>query len=190
MLVVQAHGHQRQQHGLGVLVWPRRNARRTQRDGTTLETVTTCFSTTLETGCAMTLETSLHGLLEVEDAFTLQAPVHAAMSMHIRPRPFLLICSGPVARFATVAAPAASASASGALLYICAPDIYDKRTKRRNEKRQMNLEPRAARAASVADNPPLDRQASWHQCLTECQRVEQLVSAGRAKRLKKEEENK
>ena len=59
---------------------------------------------------------SLHGLLEVEDAFTLQAPVHAAMSMHIRPRPFLLICSGPVARFATaVVAPAASASASGAL---------------------------------------------------------------------------
>ena len=43
-------------------------------------------------------------------------PVHAAMSMHIRPRPFLLICSGPVARFATaVVAPAASASASGAL---------------------------------------------------------------------------
>ena len=139
----------------------------------------------------MTLETSLHGLLEVEDAFTLQAPVHAAMSMHIRPRPFLLICSGPVARFATaVVAPAASASATGALLYIRAPDIYDKRTKRRNEKRQMNLEPRAARAASVADNPPLDRQASWHQCLTECQRVGQLVSAGRAKRLKKEEENK
>ena len=64
----------------------------------------------------MTLETNLHGLLEVEDAFTLQAPVHAAMSMHIRPRPFLLICSGPVARFATaVVAPAASASASGAL---------------------------------------------------------------------------
>ena len=139
----------------------------------------------------MTLETSLHGLLEVEDAFTLQAPVHAAMSMHIRPRPFLLICSGPVARFATVVAPAASASASGALLYICAPDIYDKRTKRRNEKRQMNLEPRAARAASVADNPPLDRQASWHQCLTECQRVEDQVSTVCAKRVSKEkaEEN-
>ena len=34
------------------------------------------------------------------------------------------------------------------------------------------LEPRAARTASVAHNPPLDRQASWHQCLTECQRVD------------------
>ena len=54
----------------------------------------------------------------------------------------------------------------------------------------MNHEPCAARTASVAHNPPLDKQASWHQCLTECQRVEQLVSAGRAKRLKKEEENK
>ena len=58
------------------------------------------------------------------------------------------------------------------------------------EKRLMILEPCAARAASVAHNPPLERQTSWHQCLTECQRVEQLVSAGRAKRLKKEEENK
>ena len=56
------------------------------------------------------------------------------------------------------------------------------------EERLMNLEPCAARTAGVAHNPPLDRQASWHQCLTECQRVEQLVSTGRAKRLKKEEE--
>ena len=40
----------------------------------------------------------------------------------------------------------------------------------------MNHEPRAARTAGVAHNPPLDKQASWHQCLTECQRVEQLVS--------------
>ena len=37
------------------------------------------------------------------------------------------------------------------------------------------LEPRAAWAASVAHNPPLDRQASWHQCLTECQRVNLLL---------------
>ena len=37
------------------------------------------------------------------------------------------------------------------------------------------LEPRAARTASVAHNPPLDRQASWHQCLTECQRVDLLL---------------
>ena len=50
------------------------------------------------------------------------------------------------------------------------------------------LEPRAVWTAGVAHNPPLDGQASWHQCLTECQRVEQLVSRGRAKRLKKEEE--
>ena len=46
----------------------------------------------------------------------------------------------------------------------------------------MILEPCAARAARVAHNPPLDRQASWHQCLTECQRVEQSVSTERAKR--------
>ena len=51
------------------------------------------------------------------------------------------------------------------------------------------LEPRAAWTAGVAHNPPLDRQASWHQCLTECQHVEPLVSTGRAQRLKKEEEN-
>ena len=48
----------------------------------------------------------------------------------------------------------------------------------------MILEPCAARAASVAHNPPLERQASWHQCLTECQRVEQLVSAECAQRMK------
>ena len=36
------------------------------------------------------------------------------------------------------------------------------------------LEPRAAWAAGVAHNPPLDRQASWHQCLPECQRVDLL----------------
>ena len=35
------------------------------------------------------------------------------------------------------------------------------------EKTLMILEPCAARAASVAHNPPLDRQASWHHCLTE-----------------------
>ena len=35
----------------------------------------------------------------------------------------------------------------------------------------MNHEPCAARTAGVAHNPPLDKQASWHQCLTECQRV-------------------
>ena len=44
--------------------------------------------------------------------------------------------------------------------------------------------PCAARAAGVAHNPPLERQASWHQCLTECQRVEQLVSAECAQRMK------
>ena len=49
--------------------------------------------------------------------------------------------------------------------------------------------PCAARAAGVAHNPPLERQASWHQCLTECQRVEQLVSTERAKRVKKEARN-
>ena len=52
------------------------------------------------------------------------------------------------------------------------------------EKTLMLLEPCAARAASVAHNPPLERQASWHQCLTECQRVEQLVSAECAQRMK------
>ena len=48
----------------------------------------------------------------------------------------------------------------------------------------MILEPCAARAAGVAHNPPLDRQASWHQCPTECQRVEQLVSTDCGKRMK------
>ena len=37
------------------------------------------------------------------------------------------------------------------------------------------LEPRAAWTAGVAHNPPLDRQASWHQCPTECQRVDLLL---------------
>ena len=46
----------------------------------------------------------------------------------------------------------------------------------------MILEPCAARAAGVAHNPPLDRQASWHQCLTECQRVDDRVSMECAKR--------
>ena len=36
----------------------------------------------------------------------------------------------------------------------------------------------------MAHNPPLDRQASWHQCPTECQRVEQLVSTDCGKRMK------
>ena len=49
----------------------------------------------------------------------------------------------------------------------------------------MNHEPCAARTAGVAHNPPLDKQASWHQCLTECQRVEQLVSTECAQRFKK-----
>ena len=31
---------------------------------------------------------------------------------------------------------------------------------------------------------PIDRQASWHQCPTECQRVEQLVSTDCGKRMK------
>ena len=53
----------------------------------------------------------------------------------------------------------------------------------------MNHEPRAARTAGVAHNPPLDKQASWHQCLTECQRVEQLVSTECAQRFKKKEEH-
>ena len=48
----------------------------------------------------------------------------------------------------------------------------------------MNHEPCAARTAGVAHNPPLDKQASWHQCLTECQRVEQLVSTECAQRFK------
>ena len=59
------------------------------------------------------------------------------------------------------------------------------------EERLMNLEPCAARTASVAHNPPFDRQASWHQCLTECQRVDDLVAMKCAKRVSKEkaEEN-
>ena len=43
-------------------------------------------------------------------------------------------------------------------------------------------EPLAARTAGVAHNPPIDRQASWHQCLTECRRVDYLVSMECAKR--------
>ena len=50
------------------------------------------------------------------------------------------------------------------------------------EKILMNLEPRATRTASVAHTPPFDRQASWHQCLTECQRVDDLVAMECAKR--------
>ena len=50
----------------------------------------------------------------------------------------------------------------------------------------MNHEPCAARTAGVAHNPPLDKQASWHECLTECQRVEQLVSTECAQRFKKQ----
>ena len=46
----------------------------------------------------------------------------------------------------------------------------------------MNHEPRAARTAGVAHNPPLDKQASWHQCLTECQRVDYLFAMECAKR--------
>ena len=38
------------------------------------------------------------------------------------------------------------------------------------------LEPCAARTASVAHKPPLDRQARGHQCLTECQRVGDVFS--------------
>ena len=53
----------------------------------------------------------------------------------------------------------------------------------------MVLEPCAARTASVAHNPPLDRQASWHQCLTECRRVEDNPATQCAKRVKKKEEN-
>ena len=49
----------------------------------------------------------------------------------------------------------------------------------------MHLEPGAARTASVAHNPPFDRQASWHQCLTECRRVEDNPSTECAKRVKK-----
>ena len=56
---------------------------------------------------------------------------------------------------------------------------------RNKKKRLLVIEPCAARTAGVAHNPPLDRQASWHQCLTECQRVEQPVSTERAKRVKK-----
>ena len=52
----------------------------------------------------------------------------------------------------------------------------------------MHLEPGAARTANVAHNPPFDRQASWHQCLTECRRVEGIFSAECAKRLKKKKE--
>ena len=43
------------------------------------------------------------------------------------------------------------------------------------EKILMNLEPRATRTAGVAHTPPLGRQTSWHQCLTECQRVGRLL---------------
>ena len=44
------------------------------------------------------------------------------------------------------------------------------------------LEPRRASAAGVPHNPPLDKQASWRQCLTECQRVDYLVAMECAKR--------
>ena len=57
------------------------------------------------------------------------------------------------------------------------------------EERLMNLEPCAERAAGVAHTPPLDRQASWHQCLTECRRVEDNPSTECAERVKKKEEN-
>ena len=43
------------------------------------------------------------------------------------------------------------------------------------EKILMNIEPRATRTAGVAHTPPLGRQTSWHQCLTECQRVGRLL---------------
>ena len=56
------------------------------------------------------------------------------------------------------------------------------RERERKKKRLMIFEPCAARAAGVAHNPPLDRQASWHQCLTECQRVDDLVAMECAKR--------
>ena len=46
----------------------------------------------------------------------------------------------------------------------------------------MILEPHRARAAGVAHNPPLDKQASWRQCLTECERVDYLVAMECAKR--------
>ena len=55
------------------------------------------------------------------------------------------------------------------------------------EERLMNLEPCAARTAVVAHKPPLDRQASWHQCLTECQRVD--VDGMREAHEKTEENN-
>ena len=53
----------------------------------------------------------------------------------------------------------------------------------------MHFEPGAARTAGVAHNPPFDRQASWHQCLTECRRVEDNPATECAKRVKKKEEN-
>ena len=61
---------------------------------------------------------------------------------------------------------------------------------RNKKKRLLIIEPCAARAAGVAHSPLLDRQASWHQCLTECRRVEGIFSAECAKRLKKKEEEK
>ena len=49
--------------------------------------------------------------------------------------------------------------------------IQDKKTNIRS------LEPCAVRTASMAHKPPLDRQAREHQCLTECQRVGDVLSA-------------
>ena len=61
-----------------------------------------------------------------------------------------------------------SSYASG-MLHVC-------QMKRSQIKREIiMLEPRAAWAASVAHNPPLDRHARWHQCPTECQRVDLLL---------------
>ena len=56
------------------------------------------------------------------------------------------------------------------------------RERERKKKRLMVIEPCAARTAGEAHNPPLDRQASWHQCLTECQRVDDVVAMECAKR--------
>jgi len=47
----------------------------------------------------------------------------------------------------------------------------------RMKRRIIILEPRAVRTAGVAQKPPLDRQARGHQCLTECQRVGDVLSA-------------
>ena len=107
--------------------------------------------------------------LNVSQCFSMSLNASQCLSVHLSSRPEHVPLKPP-ARPPPVSLPPATKECRG--------------ESRRMEKRRMILEPCAARAASVPHNPPLERQASWHQCLTECQRVEQLVSAECAQRMK------